>query len=255
VEVLGSREGWIRVRLSDGRVGYVDRALFDRLPPPVRENRGVLVLRLFAVDGAVPLRETRVDVRGLSDESHVTFSFAPVPDSYQVEYRFTVEAIDTESGRAVTLWGDPATGNLVFRPNYAPVVLAEASLDSGRWSGVQQTLEVRFPPISPTRETYLRLVIEARERPLIVHWSQVRPPGGLPLRSADDPGIWGGLVFNARFVDAIPVSAILRSGIARAVHLFAVDPPLLVAYSIVTVAVLASIAWSWRNGGRRAISP
>ncbi len=253
VEVIGSREGWIRVRLPDGRIGYIDRALFAELPPPARWNTGMLVLRLYRADDDELLRESSLDVRALSDESHVTFRFAPLPDSYRVEYRFTIEAVDSAPGHAVTLWGDPSTGGVIFRPSYEPVVMAEVSLDSGRWSGVENTLEVRFPPIRPTRDTYLRLVIEAGERPLVVHWSMVRPPGNLPLRSQDDPGIWGAVVFNARYLNDVPVALLLRSGVARTIRLFLNDPLLTVSYLLVSVSVVALTGWSWRKRGRRAL--
>ena len=253
VEVIGSREGWIRVRLPDGRIGYIDRALFAELPPPTRENTGLLVLRLYRAGDGELLREARLDVRTLSDESHVTFRFTPIPDSYRVEYRFTVEAVGSAPGRAVTLWGNPSTGELVYRPSYAPVVLAEVSLDSGRWSGVQNTLEVRFPPIRPTRDTYLRFVIEAGERPLVVHWSMVRPPGNLPLSSQDDPGIWGGVVFNARYLDDVPVATLFRAGVGRAVRLFLNDPPLAAVYALILASIALLVGWSWRSRGRRAL--
>ncbi|MCX7622681.1 MAG: SH3 domain-containing protein, partial [Thermomicrobium sp.] len=237
VEVLGSREGWIRVRLADGRIGYVDRANFAALPEPTRRNEGSLLLRLYNGESGRPLREARLDAAALSDESHVTFRFAPVADSYQKTYRFTVEAVGSSPGHAVTLWADRASGELVFRPSYARVVLAEASLDGGRWSGVESALEVRFPPIRPTRDTYLRIVVEAGERPLILHWSNVRPPGGLPLESRDNPGIWGGVVFNARYVEKLPLELLARRAVAGAAMRFLSDPPLAVAYGIVLVGL------------------
>ncbi|MFN3336393.1 MAG: SH3 domain-containing protein [Thermomicrobium sp.] len=253
VEVIGSREGWIRVRLSDGRIGYIDRALFAELPPPTRENSGMLVLRLYRASNGELLREAHLDARTLTDESHVTIRFTPVPDSYRVEYRFTVEAVGSAPGRAVTLWGNPSTGELVYRPSYAPVVLAEVSLDSGRWSGVQNTLEVRFPPIRPTRDTYLRFVIEAGERPLVVHWSMVRPPGNLPLSSQDDPGIWGAVVFNARYLDDVPLGTLFRSGVGRVIRLLLNDPLLVAVYALLLASITVLVGWSWRSRGRRAL--
>ncbi|GBD19055.1 hypothetical protein HRbin27_01558 [bacterium HR27] len=254
VEVLGSREGWIRVRLADGRVGYVDRSAFASLPEPTRRNDGELLLRLYDERTSQLLREARLAVRDLHDESHVTFRFDPIPDSYQVTYRFTIEAIGSAPGRAITLWGDPASGTLVFRPSYAATVLAEAPLDAGRWSGVEGTLEVRFAPVRPTADTYLRIVIQAGDRPLIVHWSNVRPPGGLPLVSQDDPGIWGGVVFNARYAQDVSVRAIGHGALNGVAQLFARDVPLLLGYLMVLSLVLVACAWSWRRSGRRTVA-
>jgi hypothetical protein len=254
VEVLGSREGWIRVRLADGREGYVDRSAFARLPAPTRRNEGELVLRLYDARTGALLRESRLAVQSLSDESHVTFRFDPLTDSYRVPYRFTIEAVGSSPGHGVTLWGDPARGELVFRPTYAPTLLAEASLDAGSWSGVEGTLEVRFPPVRPTRDTYLRIVIAAGERPLIVHWSNVRPPGGLPLVSQDDPGIWGGVVFNARYAQELPLAATARQAWAGATTLFARDVPLTIGLLVTVSLVTASCIWSWRRSGRRTLA-
>ncbi|MCX2727429.1 SH3 domain-containing protein [Thermomicrobium sp. 4228-Ro] len=254
VEVLGSREGWIRVRLADGREGYIDRSAFAYLPEPVRKNEGTLVLRLYDERTGALLRESRLDVSTLTDESHVTFRFEPIADSYRETYRFTIEAVGSSPGHAVTLWGDPTSGDLVFRPSYAPMMLAEAPLDTGRWSGVEGTLEVRFAPIRPTRDTYLRIVIQAGDRPLIVHWSNVRPPGNLPLVSQDDPGIWGGVVFNARYAQDLPILRIGHDALFRAARLLSRDVPLLVGYFVVLSLVLAAIVWSWRYGGRRTVA-
>ena len=253
VEVIGSREGWVRVRLADRRVGYIDRASFADLPAPTRENWGELLLRLYREGEEAPLREARLRVQGLSDESHVTFRFAPIADSYRTTYRFTIEAVGSAPGHAVTLWSDPATETLVFRPTYASQVLAEAALDAGRWSGVEGTLEVRFAPIQPTRDVYLRLIVEAKERPLIVHWSMVRPPGNLPLASRDDPGIWGGLVFNARYSETVPVGWLVRTVFVRSTRAIFSDPVLGIGYMFVTSGALGLLAWGWRKRGRRAV--
>jgi hypothetical protein len=183
----------------------------------------------------------------------VTFRFAPIADSYRTSYRFTIEAVGSAPGHAVTLWSDPATETLVFRPTYASQVLAEAALDAGRWSGVEGTLEVRFAPVQPTRDVYLRLIVEAKERPLIVHWSMVRPPGNLPLASRDDPGIWGGLVFNARYSETVPVGWLVRTVFVRSTRAIFSDPVLGIGYMFVTSGALGLLAWSWRKRGRRAV--
>lgn len=250
VEVLGSREGWIRVRLPDGRVGYIDRTLFVELPPAARTNKGELRLRLYREGESMVLREVRLPVQELSDESHVTFSFDPIPDSYQVHYRFEIEAIGSSHGHAVTLWGDPTSGEILFRAHYATVLLAEVGLDAGRWSGVDGTLEVRFPPIRPTRDTYLRFVLEARERPLVVHWSNVRPPGGLPLVTPDNPGVWGGIVFQARFLEELALRTVVKQAIARAGQLIWRDWLLMSWYVVILSSTVLTLAWGLVRGGR-----
>ncbi len=250
VDVIGSREGWIRVRLPDGREGYIDRTLFATLPEPTRRNWGALVLRLYRLEDGTLLRESKLSVADLTDESHVTFHFEPVSDSYQVRYRFEIEAIGSAPGHAVTLWGDARTGDLVFRPSYERQVLAEARLDEGRWSGVQGTLEVRFPAIHPTRDTYLRIELEAGERPLIAHWSNTRPPGGLPLSTSDNPGIWGGVVFNARYMEDVPVLGLSVELARRSLRILLGDRLLAGTYGVLGLAVTIALGWGWRRYGR-----
>lgn len=264
LQVGSAREGWAEVILPDGRRGYVDQDQFASLPPPSRRNTGEVVLRLYRLSDGALLRESRLLASSLHDQSHVTFSFEPLPDSYRQEYRFTLTAAGARPGSAVTfrfspsdvypdghrLEGDAeADGDLIFRPTYAERVLVETPLDQAQWSGLTGVLEATFAPTGPTRDCYLRVTIEAGDRPVIVHWSWVRPPGGLPLASADDPGApAGGLVLNALYADEVPLLSVL-AGLARGyVRLFWRDPWLSVAYFAVVAGSLAWVARRLREG-------
>uniref|UniRef100_A0A831X221 SH3 domain-containing protein n=1 Tax=Thermorudis peleae TaxID=1382356 RepID=A0A831X221_9BACT len=268
VEVRSAREGWAEVILPDGRRGYVDQDQFASLPPPSRRNTGEVILRLYRLSDGALLRESRLPASTLHDQSHVTFSFEPLPDSYRQEYRFTLTAAGARPGSAVTFRFSPidvysegrrlegnveTDGDLIFRPAYAERVLVETPLDQALWSGLTGVLEVTFEPTGPTRDCYLRVTIQAGDRPVIVHWSWVRPPGGLPLSSADDPGApAGGLVLNALYADDVPVLGVL-GGLARGyARLFWRDPWLTAAYIAVVAGALAWVVRrareSWSHG-------
>lgn len=267
VQVVAAREGWAEVVLPDGRRGYVDQAQFESLPPPQRHNDGEVVLRLYRLSDGTLLRESRLAASALRDESHVTFSFDPLPESYRQDYRFTVTAVGTRPGAAVTFRYDPrdvypdgsrlegdseVPGDLIFRPTFAGQVLVESPLDQARWSGLTGALEATFEPVSPTRDCYLRVTVVAGDRPLIVHWSWVRPPGSLPLASADDPGApGGGLVLNALYLEDVPLLSVVRELARGYARLFVRDVGLLAVYGVVLAGTVAWAGWSlWKGRGR-----
>jgi len=265
VAVDGAREGWAHVRLPDGRSGYIDEARFASLPPATRHNTGVLILQLYDDQTGALLREAQLNVADVHDESHVTFSFNPLPDSYQRLYRFTITARGSTPGHAVTLRyapadvypegmryeGDtPAGGDLIFRPTFAPTVLTSGALDDGRWSGLTNTIELHLPPAHPTRDCYLRLTIRAGTRPLFVRWSWTRPPGGLPFESADNPGApAGGLVFNAHYTDTVPLGSILHGMASTYVRRVLGDPVLI---ALEALLVVGALGW-WAVTHRRDV--
>jgi len=267
VRVGSAREGWAQVLLPDGREGYVDQRQFASLPPPARLNTGEVVLRLYRLTDGALLRESKLDAARLRDQSHVTFTFLPIDDSYRERYRFTLTALGAPPGSAVTFRFSPADvypeghrlegeaaaeGDLIFRPMYLERVLVDFPLDQGRWSGLTGVLEVAFEPTGPTRDCYLTVTVQAGERPLIVHWSWVRPPGGLPLWSADDPGApAGGLVLNALYAEEVPLLSLMGELARGYFRLFRLDPWLTGAY---LVAIAGSLVWllcSWRGDKNR----
>jgi hypothetical protein len=167
----------------------------------------------------------------------VTFRFSP-SDVYPEGHRLEGE---TEAG-----------GDLVFRPVYEERVLVDVPLDQARWSGLTGVLEAAFDPTGPTRDCYLRVTVQAGDRPLVVHWSWVRPPGGLPLWSADDPGApAGGLVLNALYAEEVPLLSLLGDLARGYVRLFWLDPWLSGAYVVVCAGALGWVVWRPRGDGSR----
>lgn len=231
------------------------RGRSNRASPGDGEEAGELRLRLYRADDGVMLRESRIPWPGFGQAPPVTFSFDPLPDSYLVAYRVTLELVGM-SDRSVLVWRDPRSEGMVFRPTFEPVVLAEVPLDRGRYSGVLGTVEVRFPEVRPTRYCVMRITLEAGEAPFLVYWSQSRPPGNVPLRSPEYPDFDGALVFNVRASQDVPVgwlaSTLARGVVRRLLH----DPLLLAGYGLGFggMAVLIGLQW-WRSRGRRALAP
>ena len=256
VEVTGSAEGWAAVRLPDGTMGYAPLDAFAELPPPQRVNDHDVVFSLYDNTGTT-VRQVTVNARDLHDNSHVTFTFDPLPDSSGAHYRFEVVAPDATANSAVTFRfdpsdvypegtrlenGEPAGGDLIFRPTYTQSdPLVSASLDSFSWSGLDQTLSGSFTPLAGTADRYLTLEIHRGDAPIDVSWSLLRPPGGLPMTvdgDSSDPG--GGLVFNVTYRQPVALADIIGQTVDSLGDAAAHDPLFFGAYGLAIVLVASA---------------
>ncbi|HET7036821.1 MAG TPA: hypothetical protein VFI42_14135, partial [Thermomicrobiaceae bacterium] len=173
--VAGSAEGWARVTLPDGQGGYVALDRFAQLPQPARVNDQDVILRLYRDGEPDPVRQAAINARQIRDNSHLTFTFAPLDDPAGGRYRFTLASPGSRPGDAVTFRfapadvyadgerferGAAASGDLIFRPHYGPQpVLAGGKLDDFVWSAQTNTLDGAFAPIHGTAARFLRLTI------------------------------------------------------------------------------------------------
>ncbi|MDI3340886.1 MAG: SH3 domain-containing protein [Sphaerobacter sp.] len=266
VRVEGSAEGWARVLLPDGQTGYVELSRFQRLPPPGRVNDRDVVLRLYREGEAEPIRTATINARAMHDNSHVTFTFEPLPDSMGARYRFVLTSPAAVPGNAVTFryaeadvypdgtrldGGAPVPGDLIFRPAYAAdPPLARIELDRGVISGQTSTLEVAFAPIPDTADRALRLVVRAGQAPLVVTWSEQLPPGGygLVLSDRQEPPE-GALVFNVGYRAEVALGQVARGVLGKIGRDARVDTRFFALYGVALVGVSGWCGLAvWRRG-------
>lgn len=265
VRVEGSAEGWARVLLDDGQVGYVELSHFSYLPAASRVNDRDVVLRVYREGEAEPIRTATINASAMHDNSHVTFRFEPLADSMGARYRFTLASPDAIPGNAVTFryaeadvyadgtrldGGEPAEGDLIFRPAFAAgEPLARVELDRAVLSGQTSALEASFAPVPDTAGRALRLVVRAGHAPLPVTWSERLPPGGsqLALSGGQEPPP-GGLVFNVGYRADVDVGGLLVGAVRHMGRGARQDPVFFALYGIALAGTGGWFGWTaWRR--------
>lgn len=257
VQVTSSVEGWAGVDLGNGQSGFIKLADFASLPPPWRTITHGLTLKLLDPASGRVLRQASIKASELHDNSHLTFNFQPLAGSKDQRYRFEITSPGAKAGSSVALYyepgsgyasgrryasSEPAPGDLVFSPTYAAgKPLYTGKLDSYGWNGQTNSLQGSFPAIRGIGGVYLKITVVRGSGPLVLEWSQIRPPGGQPLSVAGNPNAPpGGLVFNATFDQPVALGSI----VSQPAHWFRVqarsDPVFMALYLLV---VLASLIW------------
>jgi hypothetical protein len=265
VQIVGAAEGWAQVSLGQNQSGYLPLDDFASLPVPARHNTADVTLTIYREGDTRALRSVKINASQMHDNSHVTFTFDPISDSDGQRYRFVVTSPDSTPGNAVTFRvqpqtsyregtryadGQPVAGALVFRPDFAPAPpIYEAKVDTLQWSSLISAFSGSFAPRQRTADRFLSVDLTPGTRPLSVHWSLIRPDGGLPI-SVDGnnktPG--GGLVFNVRFQGQLGLGAVLRESVRSVWHDMQADPLFFVIY---TLALLVLGCWFVWAGVRR----
>ena len=257
LQVTSSVEGWAGVDLGNGQSGFINLADFVSLPPPWRTITRGLMLKLIDPASGQTLRQSTVAPADLHDNSHLTFRFKPLAGSKGEQYRFEITSPGAEAGSSVALYyepsggyaggqryssGKPAQGDLVFNPTYASEKpLYSGKLDRYGWNGQTSSLQGSFPTIHGVGGTFLRVTVVRGSGPLVLEWSQIRPPGGQPLSVAGNPNAPpGGLVFNATFDQPIAVGAMVSQPARWLRSQASSDPVFMGFYALV---VLASLVW------------
>ncbi|MCO5176202.1 MAG: hypothetical protein M9890_04400 [Thermomicrobiales bacterium] len=136
VEALGSAEGWARVRIDDGREGFVSLAALATYQPPLSQPVGSLHATLLDADGAV-VSETEISASDLHDNSHLTIRFNPVEESANQTFSIRLDVPPGVTVRATEtdVYADgersDAAGDLIFRPEFVePPPLVQVSVDA-----------------------------------------------------------------------------------------------------------------------------
>jgi len=216
-EALGSAEGWARVRLDDGREGFVPLDSLASVTPPASRPAGPLNVALLDADGVV-LREASVPIVELHDNSHLTIRFDPVEDAAgrAFVYRFDVPSGVTLRVSDTDTYPDGArdgtANDLVFRPVYAEQpLLADAQVDalprSGDWVAWRNTPAVRSGTtvavsLVPAEVPSHSLLARPDAPELLVGTTPGRVPyGGWPADGLAEPGSLGVQTRYARNVD------------------------------------------------------
>lgn len=257
VRVTSSVEGWVGVDAGDGQIGFVKLTDFASLPPPWRTITHGLTLELIDATSGRILREARIQPGELHDNSHLTFQFQPIAESRGKRYRFEISSPGAQAGSSVALYyepngsyadgqryvsGQPAEGDLVFNPEYASgKPLYTGKLDSFGWNGQTNSLQGSFPAIGGVGGLYMKVIVTRGGGPLVLEWSQIRPPGGQPLSVAGNPNAPpGGLVFNATFDQPVAVGAMVSQPAHWVRGQASSDPVFIGIYGLV---VLACLGW------------
>jgi hypothetical protein len=265
VQVVGAAEGWAQISLGPNQTGYLPLDDFASLPAPSRHNTSDVTLSLYRDGDSQVLRRVSINAAQIHDNSHITFNFDPIADSDGQRYRFVVTSPDSTPGNAVTFRVQPQTsyaegtryadaqavgGALVFRPDFSPAApIYEAKVDTLQWSSLVSAFSGSFSPRQRTADRFLSVDLTPGTRPLSVHWSLIRPDGGLPIAvdgNNKSPG--GGLVFNVRFQGQLGIGAVLREAGHSVRHDIRADPLFFVIYSL---ALLVLVGWFGWAGVRR----
>lgn len=257
VQVKSSVEGWAGIDMGNGQTGFVKLTDFASLPPAWRAISHGLTLKLMDASSGQVLRRKMIPASELHDNSHLTFAFQPIRDSQGKRYRFEISSPGAEAGSSVALYyepsgsyadgqryasGQPAGGDLVFNPEYASgKPLYTGRLDSFGWNGQTNSLQGSFPATGGVGGTYLKVIVTRGSGPLVLEWSQIRPPGGQPLSVAGNPNAPpGGLVFNATFDQPVAIGAIISQPAHWVRGQATTDPVFIGIYGLV---VLACLGW------------
>jgi hypothetical protein len=267
VEVLGTTEGWVRIVLNEDQHGWVDIEHFEELPPPERENDRDVILRLYEIDGADPVRESVVNAGEMFDNSHVLFEFPLIEDAIDKCYRASIVSPDSEPGNAITLRydpagpydegqailnGNPADGDLVFQPLYdLQRPLYSGYLEDYEWAAPLDAFEAVFAPVPDTAGRYLEIRVQTGDSSVNIPWSRNRPPGQLPLEVSGMPAApQGGLIFNAAFHRDVPLGEVARVTGRDLYSRARIDTPFYVGLAFLLVGTIVAGGIMWQRSGR-----
>jgi len=217
VEALGSAEGWARVRLADGREGFVPLGALAEVQPAASRPSGPLRLTLLDGSGAVS-REVVVPGAELRDNSHLTVRSDPVEDA--AGRAFAVR-VDLPAGVTLRVTAgdsypegarDGGADDLVFRPVYAgQPLLADAAVDalprSGDWVELRDAPDVR-------PGTAVAVALVPGDGPDAERLMVGTTPGRVPYGAwpADGLAEMGSLGVQARYERDIDLGGIARAG-------------------------------------------
>ena len=246
VQALSALEGWARVRLADGVIGFAPQAAFASLPPPARVVGGDLRLALRdAVTGAL-LREAIVPAAALRDNSHLDVRFAPLPDALGRRYTFELALPDARPGAGVTFRAATATlvePGLIMRPLYASAPpLLNVAMDElprvGDWVRVDEP-----PSIAPGTVVTLRLLPGSRPDAPRLEFGLTPdrvPFGGWTSQGA---GRTGALLVQTRYMREVVVTEALAAGFRRLRAGARGDLVFLALYTVGVAGLVAGAGW------------